>query len=101
MFFVTAVCLWVLFCYITYKANKAGKEEQDTLALRERVALFAAAMDILNMAVVPPQLLDDPVMRRHLMHKLREQRAIDIRLVNKRAKYYIIGTVAISDDCFR
>ena len=61
--------------------NMEWKRQQQAMELRDRVQLHALAMDILNNPVISPSMLQDPRIRRQLMMKLRQQKAMDIRYV--------------------
>lgn len=73
------VVMWIIGCVFSRLWNLEWKRQQQAFELRDRVQLHALAMDILNNPVISPGMLQDPRMRRQLLLKLRQQKALDLR----------------------
>lgn len=74
--------MWGVGCVFSRLWNMEWKRQQQAMELRDRVQLHALAMDILNNPVISPAMLQDPRIRRQLMMKLRQQKALDVRYVS-------------------
>ena len=75
------VVMWIIGCVFSRLWNMEWKRQQHAINLRDRVQLHALAMDILNNPVISPGMLQDPVLRRQLLHKLRAQKTLDMGYV--------------------
>ena len=73
------VVMWIIGCVFSRLWNLEWKRQQHAFELRDRVQLHALAMDILNNPVISPGMLQDPILRRQLLLKLRAQKTLDLR----------------------
>ena len=73
------VVMWVIGCVFSRLWNLEWKRQKHAFELRDRVQLHALAMDILHNPVISPGTLQDPGLRRQLLHKLRAQRTLDLK----------------------
>lgn len=76
------VVMWIIGCVFSRLWNLEWKRQQHAFELRDRVQLHALAVDILNNPVISPGMLQDPILRRQLLLKLRAQKTLDLRFAN-------------------
>jgi hypothetical protein len=77
----TTGVMWALGIAFSRLWRGEWRRRQQAMELRARVQLHALAMDLLKKPILSPRILQDPVLRRQLLVKLRQQSAMDVRSV--------------------
>jgi len=77
----TTCVMWALGAAFSRLWRTEWQRRQRAMELRARVQLHALAMDLLKKPALSPRVLQDPALRRQLLVKLRQQSAMDARLV--------------------
>jgi hypothetical protein len=82
----TTGVMWALGVAFSRLWRAEWRRRQQAMELRARVQLHALAMDLLKKPILSPRILHDPVLRRQLLVKLRQQSAMDVRSVYARCR---------------
>lgn len=75
----TTTVMWAIGATFSHLWKVELQRRQQAMELRARVQLHALAMDLMNEPSLSPRVLQDPVLRRQLLLKLRHQSAMDVR----------------------
>lgn len=85
----TTAVMWALGVAFSRLWRTEWRRRQQAMELRARVQLHALAMDLLKKPILSPRVLQDPVLRRQLLVKLRQQSAMDVRSVYQSTPMFV------------